>query len=221
MLIKLVGASADGAQHLIDRRDRHLAGTRSAMQGGPPNTSQVEWPTAVVGVAVYGAWLALLHWHQHLPVAVLVVLLGLLGAFFGSFQHEAIHGHPFRDRRIGDLAAAPPLALWLPYARYRETHLLHHRSALTDPSDDPESWYCDEATWAEASRAKRAVLVLLRYDTLRDRPNRTAAQAGRSALVLALIIPVGFVAVLLVPLWVGLILIAVPAIAVGVMALAS
>ena len=66
-----------------------------------------------------------------------------------------------------------------------------------------------------------AVLVLLRYDTLRDRPNRTAAQAGRSALVLALIIPVGFVAVLLVPLWVGLILIAVPAIAVGVMALAS
>jgi fatty acid desaturase len=132
------------------------------MQGGPPNTSQVEWPTAVVGIAVYGAWLALLHYHQHLPVAVLIGLLALLGALFGSFQHEAIHGHPFRDRRFGDLAASPPLALWLPYSSYRETHLRHHRSALTDPGDDPESWYCDEATWAEASRAKRAVLIVLR-----------------------------------------------------------
>ncbi len=65
------------------------------------------------------------------------------------------------------------------------------------------------------------VLVLLRYDTLRDRPNRTLAQATRSALRWAVIVPVGVAAVLLVPLWVGLILIALPAIAVGVMALAS
>jgi hypothetical protein len=65
------------------------------------------------------------------------------------------------------------------------------------------------------------VLVLLRYDTLRDRRDRTLAQATRSAAKWAVIVPVGAVAVLLVPLWVGLILIAVPAIAVGVLALAS
>ncbi len=65
------------------------------------------------------------------------------------------------------------------------------------------------------------VLVLLRYDTLRDRRDHTMAQATRSALRLALIIPIGFVAVLLVPLWLGLILIAIPAIAVGAMALAN
>ena len=65
------------------------------------------------------------------------------------------------------------------------------------------------------------VLVLLRYDTLRDRPGWPMRRATRAASKLAVIVPVGFVAVLLVPLWVGLILIAVPAIAVGVMALAS
>jgi len=65
------------------------------------------------------------------------------------------------------------------------------------------------------------VLVLLRYDTLRDRRDRTLAQATRSAAKWAVIVPVGVAAVLLTPLWAGLILIALPAIAVGVMALAS
>ncbi|MET3807129.1 heme A synthase [Nakamurella sp. UYEF19] len=65
------------------------------------------------------------------------------------------------------------------------------------------------------------VLVLLRYDTLRDRAGTSAGRAARSALVLAVIIPIGVIAVLLVPLWVGLILIAIPAIVVAVMALAS
>ena len=132
------------------------------MQGGPQNTSRVEWPTAVVGLAVHGAWLALLHWHRHVPAAVFVCLLALLGALFGSFQHEAIHGHPFRDRRLGDLFASLPLALWLPYASYRDSHLRHHRSSLTDPNDDPETWYCDEATWEAASGPKRLVLLALR-----------------------------------------------------------
>ena len=65
------------------------------------------------------------------------------------------------------------------------------------------------------------VLVLLRYDTLRDRVGWTMARATRSAGKLSVVIPIGFVVVLLVPLWLGLILIAIPAVAVGVMALAS
>jgi hypothetical protein len=65
------------------------------------------------------------------------------------------------------------------------------------------------------------VLVLLRYDTLRDRRDRTPKEATRAAARWAVIVPIGVVAVLLVPLWVGLVLIALPAIAVGVMALAS
>ena len=35
-----------------------------------------------------------------------------------------------------------PLTLWLPYERYRHTHHVHHIDArLTDPLDDPESFY--------------------------------------------------------------------------------
>ena len=64
------------------------------------------------------------------------------------------------------------------------------------------------------------VLVLLRYDTLRDRRS-TMARATRSAMKWSIAVPVGILAVLLVPLWVALILIAIPALAVGVMALAS
>ena len=65
------------------------------------------------------------------------------------------------------------------------------------------------------------VLVLLRYDTLRDRRGTRMSDATRSAARWAVIVPVGVVAVLLVPLWVALILLTVPAIAVGVLALAS
>ena len=66
-----------------------------------------------------------------------------------------------------------------------------------------------------------AILVLLRYDTWRDRPGWTLGRATRAAAKLAVIVPIGFVLVLFVPIWVGLILIAVPAIVVGVMALSS
>jgi hypothetical protein len=66
-----------------------------------------------------------------------------------------------------------------------------------------------------------AVLVLLRYDTLRDRTGWSLARATKAAAKLAVVIPIGAVAVLFVPLWLGLILIAVPAIIVVVMALSS
>lgn len=66
-----------------------------------------------------------------------------------------------------------------------------------------------------------AILVLLRYDTWRDRPGWTLGRASRAAAKLAVIVPIGFGLVFFVPLWVGLILIAGPAIVVGVMALSS
>jgi hypothetical protein len=65
------------------------------------------------------------------------------------------------------------------------------------------------------------VLVLLWYDSLRDRPGWTIARATKRAAVGAIVIPVGFVAALLLPLWVGGVLIAVPLVAIGVMALAD
>lgn len=65
------------------------------------------------------------------------------------------------------------------------------------------------------------VLVLLRYDTYRERPGWSLRRATRQALLLTPLIPLGVVVVLLVPLWLGAGLLAVPALIILVMALAS
>jgi len=40
------------------------------------------------------------------------------------------------------LLGVAPLAVWFPYAVYRESHLRHHNDAhLTDPDLDPETWF--------------------------------------------------------------------------------
>jgi hypothetical protein len=79
--------------------------------------------------------------------------------------------------------------------------------------------------WHWVAAAAEAVLllvfVLLWYDMLRERPGWTLRRATRAAAIAAVSVPIGFVIVLLVPLWVSLILVAIPALAVAAMALAS
>ena len=110
--------------------------------------THVEIPTWCVIAAVYGGWLALtFHYHQ-LPPWLVVPLGAWLLAWHGSLQHEALHGHPTRRPRLNALIAGPPLALWLPFPLYRESHMAHHRAQLTDPYDDPESFYTAPDQWA-------------------------------------------------------------------------
>lgn len=102
----------------------------------------IEWPTMLVGLAVYGGWLAVTAWHMILPWPVLVLAGGWLLAWHGSLQHETIHGHPTRYRAVNDAIGFMPLALWLPYAQYRRSHRAHHHAeVITDPHHDPESRY--------------------------------------------------------------------------------
>lgn len=77
--------------------------------------------------------------------------------------------------------------------------------------------------WAAAVLAALllAVLVLLWYDSLRDRPGWTLGMATKWALPAALIVPVGFVAALLLPLWVGGVLIVAPLVVILIMAMAD
>jgi fatty acid desaturase len=137
--------------------------TDHAMVATGTTAPRVEWPTIVVAVAVFGAWLVLTLAWSALPSFVAVAATGVVLAWFGSLQHEAVHGHPFRRRQWGDRLAAVPLALWLPYRVYRATHLAHHRTGrLTDPYDDPESWYVAGARWREIRRGRRALLTVNR-----------------------------------------------------------
>jgi len=108
-------------------------------------------PTWLVIAGVYGGFL-LLTWTYHaLPPWLAAPLLAFVLAWHGSLQHETIHAHPTRSRRINAALGWPPLALWLPYAVYHETHLRHHGAGdrgLTVPALDPESHYLDPAAFS-------------------------------------------------------------------------
>ncbi|MBM3571987.1 MAG: fatty acid desaturase [Alphaproteobacteria bacterium] len=112
----------------------------------------VELPTLAVAAAVYGGWL-LLTWHYHaMPTALFVALAAVLGCWQGSLQHEVLHGHPTRSRWVNETIGYPPIALWLPYPIYRDSHITHHRvDTLTCPLTDPESYYLPADDWAALS----------------------------------------------------------------------
>jgi fatty acid desaturase len=107
---------------------------------------------------IYGSWLALTYLHASLPWWLVGAGGGWMVAWHGSLQHEVIHGHPTRSRRINHALGWLPLSLWLPLGLYREEHLAHHRAAeLTDPIADPESNYVTREAWLAAGPALRAL----------------------------------------------------------------
>jgi fatty acid desaturase len=118
----------------------------------------VEWPTVGLAFAIYGLWLMATFFHRDLPWWSLTALGAWIVAWQLNLQHETIHGHPTRNRRVNEMIGCWPLSLWLPYSIYRSTHLAHHRDAnLTDPFDDPESYYWTEAGWGGLGPVWRAV----------------------------------------------------------------
>lgn len=117
-----------------------------------------EWPTLVVATLIYAGF-AGLTWHYHaLPWWLVLPLGGYLVAWHGSLQHEAVHGHPSRWPWVNELLAFPSLWLWMPYRVYRVTHLQHHATpSLTDPIDDPESYYLTPEAWQRSGAFMRLV----------------------------------------------------------------
>ena len=106
---------------------------------------------------VYGSFLALTFFHAMLPPLVFAAVMVPLLALQTSMQHEFIHGHPTPWRRLNRALGAVPLSLWLPFESYRMTHLVHHRDeALTDPFDDPETYYWSPEAWARLGPLGRA-----------------------------------------------------------------
>ncbi len=121
----------------------------------------VDWRTLGLAVVIYGGWGAATVFHAKLAWPVLLVIGGWLTAWHGSLQHEIIHGHPTRSRRLNTALGFAPLNLWLPFEAYRESHLAHHASHhLTDPRHDPEARYLPE-TAGPLRRALAAVQATL------------------------------------------------------------
>lgn len=123
------------------------------------NRPGVEWPSVALCFGVYGGFAALTFWHACLPAPILALGLAALLTLQASMQHEFIHGHPTRWRRLNRAIAAVPLSLWLPFESYRRSHLVHHRDeSLTDPFDDPESYYWSADAWARLGPLGRGVV---------------------------------------------------------------
>lgn len=121
--------------------------------------THMEWPTVALAVTIYGGWLAVTALHRSLPIWLLLPLGTWLTAWHMSLQHEVMHGRPTRLPWLNDRIGFPPLSLWLPYARYREQHLGHHHGGnLTDPLDDPESYYVTADALGRCSPLGRMLL---------------------------------------------------------------
>lgn len=120
-----------------------------------------ELPTWIVIVAVYGGWSGTLACWQTLGLLPATLLLIVFTAWYMSVQHELIHGHPTRFPSINQLLGLMPLAVWYPYAVYRDSHLAHHRTQrLTLPEDDPESYYFSDRSWQRFSPWQRKLIQL-------------------------------------------------------------
>lgn len=121
----------------------------------------VEWPTVVLLILCYGLWgLAGYVLYPQFPFFSLL-LMGVAVALHSSLQHEVLHGHPTRNARINEALIFAPLGVFYPYRSYKRTHLQHHADErLTDPFDDPESYYRSWKSWQSMPMALKRLLAL-------------------------------------------------------------
>lgn len=122
----------------------------------------VEWPTVGLIVACYALWAGtgIFLWPAFPVVALLV--LGVLVAMQSSLMHECLHGHPTRNALVNEALVGLPIGLVYPYRRFKALHLRHHADErLTDPFEDPESYY--KALW-QYEELPTAIKLLLRVN---------------------------------------------------------
>ncbi len=125
----------------------------------PARNHGIEWPTLLLLAATYGTWALGTTWLAGVSLPLAIMVTGIAIAQFSSLQHEVLHGHPFRSRRLNEALVFPGLALVVPYSRFRDLHLAHHHDpSLTDPYDDPESNYLDPAVWGRLSVPMKRLL---------------------------------------------------------------
>ena len=118
----------------------------------------IEWPTIGLAVVVYGVLAGLVWFHASLPWWAILPIGAYFAALHTSLQHEVLHGHPTSNRMFNEALVFIFPTMWLPYQRYKDTHLQHHNNQhLTDPEKDPESFYLLPDDWAAMPGLKRSL----------------------------------------------------------------
>lgn len=119
-----------------------------------------EWRTLLLAGVCYAVWFLLAFGGGDLPDTFRVLLLIPVITLHSSLQHEFLHGHPFRNQKINDLLISPPIGVLVPYLRFKSCHLTHHiNENITDPYDDPESYYLDPDVWKAKPDWLRLLLI--------------------------------------------------------------
>ncbi len=122
----------------------------------------IEWPTVLVLLGFGLAYLPVVLFHASIPWPVQLVVFVALGGLWMSLGHELLHGHPTRWTWFNGLVGRLPLSFWIPFPRYKALHVEHHQSDLTDPDDDPESFYVRPTVWQQAGPMRRRWFLFLR-----------------------------------------------------------
>lgn len=122
--------------------------------------NDAEWQTLLLAGACYAVWFLLVFGWAGMPEPLRVLALVPIITLHSSLQHEFLHGHPFRNQTINDLLIAPPIGVLVPYLRFKSCHLNHHiNENITDPYDDPESYYLDRDVWTTLPGWLKALLT--------------------------------------------------------------
>ncbi len=117
-----------------------------------------EWQTWLALAGCYLAWVFAMAAYGFAGMAAFVPM-AIAVAFHSSLQHEVLHGHPTRSAALNEALVWLPVGLYIPYRRFRDLHLRHHHDIrLTDPYDDPESFYMAEADYARLGPVMRRLL---------------------------------------------------------------
>lgn len=130
------------------------------MPNAPFKTKLYEEAPSIALLALsYGAFIGLTLFADVLGLWIACTILIPALVLHASLQHEYIHGHPTSNQALNDFLVSPPLSIFVPYLRFKDTHLAHHYDPnLTDPYDDPESNFCDPKIWNTLSRPQKAIL---------------------------------------------------------------
>lgn len=123
--------------------------------------AKIEWQTCALLSVNYFIFILLCLNYQQLPWWFVSATGAMIVCLHGSLQHEIIHGHPTRSKFINEWLVFPALGLWLPYEIYRDTHLKHHRDEyITDPFEDPESYFVDGTAWLNMGSFRRTMFLI-------------------------------------------------------------
>lgn len=110
--------------------------------------SRIEWLTVAIFAACTALWL-LATFAAGQPGGWPVLAVAIFATtLHSSCQHEALHGHPTRNRRLNEAMVFLAPGLFFPYRRFLALHLQHHNDQhLTDPYEDPETNFMAAADW--------------------------------------------------------------------------